>query len=226
MSRSLKPGSMKIINALMDGKPESFTELRKKTGLSAPALSDYLKKLTKAGYIIKESDTGHYKIPLGRFTMEIPLKTFELLEEEDLQRPSILLTALYRIQKGHMEMLRFYLKDLESINKLNSDVYAFFEEYLYFCSLVTVYALRSGLNLSVDERYYDMKKFFDEYIVPLNMYTLTVLSITPEISEGIMEELWVRLIDKIRLLQIEKESFVKALEKDREILSGETPEEC
>jgi len=59
----LKPGEMKIINALMRSENGlSFTELKAEVKLSAPVLSEYLKNLVGDGFIDKDVRIRKYKL--------------------------------------------------------------------------------------------------------------------------------------------------------------------
>ncbi len=51
--RALRPGELRILDALNE-KGLRFTDLLRKTGLSPPALSPYLKGLVTEGYLVKD----------------------------------------------------------------------------------------------------------------------------------------------------------------------------
>jgi len=60
----LAPGEEQIFNALRECEKRltSFSELREKTGLSDPALSEYLKELQKKGLIERDIMSRKYRI--------------------------------------------------------------------------------------------------------------------------------------------------------------------
>lgn len=60
----LAPGEKKILDTLRESEKRllSYTELREKTGLSDPALSEYLKELQKKGLIQRDMMSRKYEI--------------------------------------------------------------------------------------------------------------------------------------------------------------------
>jgi len=58
----MKPGMLKIFNALTHAEALSFTELKRKTGLSNPVLSDYLHRFCEQGIVVRDPKTRKYML--------------------------------------------------------------------------------------------------------------------------------------------------------------------
>ncbi|RLG98295.1 hypothetical protein DRO19_04605 [Candidatus Bathyarchaeota archaeon] len=84
----MKPGEIKIVEALLrhpDGL--SFTELKHETGLSPPALSEYLKKLQQQVFIIK--------LPNGKYAVRTAIKPNGRLTKAERTLKYLMLNVLY-----------------------------------------------------------------------------------------------------------------------------------
>jgi len=88
----MKPGENKIYNELVRVPGLTFTELKDKTNLSAPVLSEYLKKMQKLGVVVKELETKRYRLAQIYF----PMKTLpnDLQKAYKIFAVTILRTAL------------------------------------------------------------------------------------------------------------------------------------
>ena len=64
LSQPLREGETKILDALKDGKPKKFTELKRTTRLSRPSLSENLKRLQnrKQNMVKRDIDSRKYVI--------------------------------------------------------------------------------------------------------------------------------------------------------------------
>jgi len=81
-TKSLAPGEMKILQVLKSEKKKmslkSYKTLKKETELSDPVLSDYLKRLQKKMFIIRDVDTRKYSLTVrGKRRLEF----FDLVEK-------------------------------------------------------------------------------------------------------------------------------------------------
>lgn len=61
-SKELTQSSEKILEALKDNKPKTFTQLKKDTNLSRPTISNSLKSLQKQKMVQRNPDTRKYQI--------------------------------------------------------------------------------------------------------------------------------------------------------------------
>ena len=107
----MKPGQIKILQALTENTELSFTELKQKTGLSSPALSEYVKDLLTNG-IAERTENRKYRIlktyiPLEKLTEQEKAMKFisvsalgfgkKIYEEKNLERKAVLLDKFLTI---------------------------------------------------------------------------------------------------------------------------------
>jgi hypothetical protein len=62
LNKSLREGEIKILDALKNGKPQAFTDLKKTARISGPSLNDNRKRLQKRGLINRDIDSSKYII--------------------------------------------------------------------------------------------------------------------------------------------------------------------
>ena len=68
----MKPGKIKIFNALLHAEHLTFMQLKKVAKLSSPVLSEYLAKMQVEGVVIKDLQLRKYKLA----KMYCPMETF------------------------------------------------------------------------------------------------------------------------------------------------------
>ncbi|MFQ6085853.1 MAG: nucleotidyltransferase domain-containing protein [Candidatus Bathyarchaeia archaeon] len=99
----LRP-EVKVIAALLGGRPKRFSELRNETGLSEPWLSKTLRKLVRGGLVVLEGRRyalGHEGLESGGIIEKPTVYSHFLIEkavrvaEELARRPRVLAVALF-----------------------------------------------------------------------------------------------------------------------------------
>ncbi len=202
---------MKILDSLSDHLKRRFKDLKTDTGLSAPSLSEYLKKMISLSIIIKNVD-GSYSKSRGVSIALLSPETFNKTAVDNktdkytrmfLQGFSILLTStnilIEKMSKAkNIEELR---DDMVFMNLLTN--------YIAYANIYILYDLMESKNSN--ESYAELKSYLDNFILPSIQFYSNVFRVNKKISRELLDSTRnlyaIRLQENIKLImdQLQKE---------------------
>lgn len=165
----LREGETKIVNVLLYAEESlSFTEIKEKTGLSSPSLSENLKRLTNLGLILRNDETRKYRIPKGTILGALRFNKINLKIEEKLMYVFRISTSLFYKSLGDKHASNFLRKKgnltEESINKGKELV----KNYTDCYNSLLLYALWEILLFSyINEDSSLFKDYIEDYFQPV-----------------------------------------------------------
>ena len=166
----MREGEEKIVEVLLyNANGLSFTELKEKTGLSPPSLSENLRRLSNLGFLLKIDETRKYRLRKG---VSFQIKDNSKIEEK-LMHVVGLSTALLMHSLGYRthERLEFNFKQ-KTKSKLNDVVKKDIDHYnsliLYTIWEILLFSQKNGdsgkINEYIEDYFQPMLYIMNEYI--------------------------------------------------------------
>jgi len=163
----LRRGEIKILNALRKQPLGlSFMNLKNKTGLSAPALSEYLKRFSSTGYIIK--DNRKYRLPIAFLNLDLSDRTMRMLMRLTTSVALSLGEKIHRIESRD-ERREAYRKYLEFYYDIVNRV---FWRILFDTSEIMKGKIKAEKDIERGEE--RLKTVFLEWVLPVFQMILLV----------------------------------------------------
>ena len=165
----MREGETKIVNALLYADESlSFTEIKEKTGLSPPSLSENLKRLNNFGLILRNEKTRKYRIPKGTILGALRFNKVNLKIEEKLMYVFRVSTSLFWRSLGHKQGFNFKITKDTLTEEMIKNRKEFVNNYTDCYNSLLLYAIWEILLFSYNNEDSSIfKDYIEDYFQPV-----------------------------------------------------------
>ena len=165
----MREGETKIVNILLYADEGlSFTEIKEKTGLSPPSLSENLKRLINLGLILRNEKTRKYRIPKGTILGEFRFNKVNLKIEENLMDIYKVSTSLFWRSLGHKQGFNHKITKVTLTEEMIKNRKEFVKNYTDCYNSLLLYAIWEILLFSYNNEDSSIfKDYIEDYFQPV-----------------------------------------------------------